>query len=103
VTSQAIDRISRWFESNCDGDWEHATRFQITNLDNPGWSLEASLAGTPLATRPFEERGRTRSERDWFRCWVESSTFHGVGGPGNLTELVDEFAAWIATEGAKST
>lgn len=38
-----IDRLEDWYQSNCDGDWEHGFGVTIESLDNPGWSLTADL------------------------------------------------------------
>ena len=43
----------RWYGAQCDGAWEHQQGVKIETLDNPGWLLKVSLAGTSLEGRPF--------------------------------------------------
>ncbi|MFT5930929.1 MAG: hypothetical protein ACI93G_000001, partial [Hyphomonas sp.] len=43
--------MPRWYQSQCDGDWEHSFGLKIESLDNPGWSVHVDLEGTSLETR----------------------------------------------------
>ena len=36
----ALNWINGWFQSNCDGDWEHGFGITIETLDNPGWCVK---------------------------------------------------------------
>jgi immunity protein 53 of polymorphic toxin system len=40
--------LETWFLSQCDGDWEHDARIEISTLDNPGWYLSIDLTATDL-------------------------------------------------------
>ena len=31
-----LEWLMNWYESNCDGDWEHSYGVKIESLDNPG-------------------------------------------------------------------
>ena len=101
-----IKRLEIWYDSQCDGEWEHSWGVHIDTLDNPGWRLEVDLEGKPLAQRPFQEVKRHRSESDWIECRVLARYdairtdrvggvhFEGFGGTGNLTELLTVFLDW---------
>ena len=53
------------------------------------------LVDTYLHGRDFEEVSIQRvREDDRVHCRVESETFTGYGGPGNLTELLERFLDW---------
>jgi hypothetical protein len=100
--ASALARLMRWYEAQCDGDWEHGYGLRIESMDDPGWSVLIDLAETgvpPEAIAPREER---RSEHDWIRCSVQPgcvfsgdqagySKFIGYGGPRNLEELIGYF------------
>jgi hypothetical protein len=83
--------LQSWYLDQCDEEWEHSYGVQIGTLDNPGWTLEIDLAGTPLENllrpRNFEER----SERDWIFYKIDECKFIGACGPKNLGELIDVF------------
>jgi hypothetical protein len=48
-----IEELQQWYESQCDGDWEHDFGMRIGTLDNPGWSVEINVVDTPLDGRDF--------------------------------------------------
>ncbi len=89
-----LEQLQEWFADHCDGDWEHGNGVKIDSLDNPGWSLAISLAGTPLEGKTIEKVRHERSEADWIWLWVEEDVFNGCGGAGNLREIVSAFLAW---------
>ena len=91
IDTDPLRRLEDWYAANSDGDWEHQHGVTIQSLDNPGWSVEIDLEGTRLEDASLHEVRVERSDRDWYRCWVESNVFHGRGGPGNLREMVGAF------------
>jgi hypothetical protein len=86
--------LQRWYQDQCDGDWEHTRGVQIDNIDNPGWHVAIDVAGTELQPRPFPAVHESRAEHDWIDCRVEDGVFQGFGGPLNLTEILDVFRRW---------
>lgn len=92
----ALQELQRWYQSHCDGDWEHGHGLTIATLDNPGWSVQIDLADTPLAARAFTEVQRLEPETDWIHCRVRDGKFEGHGGPFMLEEILKTFLAWAA-------
>ena len=37
-----LEALQHWYESQCDGDWEHEFGVKIGTLDNPGWMVDIS-------------------------------------------------------------
>ena len=93
-----IQRLQKWYASQCDGDWEHGYGVSIETLDNPGWRLRINLIGTTLEMKPFEEISNFNSETEWVRCWIENGEFNGVGDPHRLQEIIDLFLNWIESD-----
>lgn len=89
-----LEMIMNWYESQCDGDWEHSFGVKIDTLDNPGWSVQIDLAETNLVSRTFDEIDIQRSERDWIYCAVSNDKFKAAGGIKNLEELLITFLLW---------
>ena len=87
----ALDFLTSWFASQCDGDWEHDVGIHIGTLDNPGWSLAVNLVGTDLEGKPFDHGLQERSENDWVDVRSDGRTFEAHGGPTNLRELLGAF------------
>lgn len=91
-----LDWLMRWYEGQCDGDWEHVYGIAIDTLDNPGWSLRIDLNGTQLDGQIFERRThKYEEEADWWSCWTEDNQFHGAGGPQQLGPMLRVFRDWV--------
>jgi Immunity protein 53 len=93
-TLDDLEWLEQYYAQNCDGDWEHSFGFRIDNIDNPGWSLEFDLKGTPLSGHDFRAVSVDRTESDWVRCEVKNEKFIAYGGATNLTELISIFRSW---------
>ena len=92
-----LERLQRWYLSQCNGDWEHGEGIELTTLDNPGWRIRISLAHTDLQSRPFERVKIERAEDDWLHAWVEGDAWNAASGPLNLTEAFSTFLTWART------
>ena len=89
-------KLQNWYADQCNKDWEHTYGIRITNIDNPGWSIEIDLFETDLENQVFDEINLQRDdERDWIFCRTEGNIFKGYGGPYNLIEIVDIFLGWV--------
>jgi hypothetical protein len=97
-----LRNLEDWYQSQCNGDWEHQYGVRISNLDNPGWSLDVDLWDTPLADMTFAAREVERSESDWVHCRVEGAVFMGRGGVANLREMLQVFLDWARDSGNAS-
>lgn len=90
--------LLNWYESQCDGDWEHEYGITMETIDNPGWSLIVDIIGTPLEDKPFDTIREDFTDENWYRCWVADKKFHAGGGPKNLKDLVKVFVDWAKDE-----
>lgn len=93
-----LEWIMNWFDSQCDGDWEHEYGIKIITSDNPGWIVRIDLAETELEKLNIEYYLVEKSEQDWYGISIKKSVFEGVGDTNKLSfilnkfkELVDEF------------
>ena len=89
-----LQRLQNWYQAHCNGAWEHKAGVTIETLDNPGWSVRIQLAGTSLEGREFTEISDMDPDSDWIRCWLEDSSFLGVGGPRQLERILTTFLDW---------
>jgi hypothetical protein len=95
IEDSLIGWLQRWYESQCDGTWEHQYGISIDTVDNPGWSFRADLNDTKLSGRTL---GRVRiepSDTDWMHYWVENDRFEAAGGPRNLHDILQTFRDWV--------
>ena len=86
-----IKKIENWYQTQCDGNWEHDYGIEIESLDNPGWHVKICLIDTNLENVSMERQKIDRTENNWLHWRVEESYFIGDGGPGNLEEVLEKF------------
>jgi hypothetical protein len=87
--------LQKWYENQCDGDWEHQYGIEIGTLDNPGWSVSIDLTDTDLEEKEFQKISNVEPERDWILCRIEEGKFRGDGGPQMLEEIIKVFLDWM--------
>ena len=90
-----LERLQKWYFSQCNGDWEHEFGVSIENADNPGWIVTIDLENTELNNKKFREIEVERSTTDWFFCRIEDEKFKGFCGPMNLSEILEIFLSWV--------
>ncbi|GIP49366.1 hypothetical protein D3C76_1591640 [compost metagenome] len=95
ISISLICWLESWYESECNGDWEHSYGVKIGTIDNPGWSIQISLIETGLEFKAFNAVEIERDEGNWIHCRVQDGCFEGFGGPRNLEELIKTFKEWV--------
>ena len=88
---ETLQWLQQWYQSQCDGDWEHTYGVDIGTLDNPGWTLKIDLDGTDLWEKDLDFVKIERSEHDWIMYKIKDMKFDAAGGPMNLTEIIEIF------------
>ena len=90
-----INWLEKWYQSNCDTEWEHAYGIKINTLDNPGWIVEIDLADTPLKDKVFENIKIDNGNEDWIICCVNNDVYTGSGDTAKLEEILNMFKEWV--------
>ncbi|MBK9731538.1 MAG: immunity 53 family protein [Chitinophagaceae bacterium] len=85
-----LTRIQKWYQTNCNNDWEHRYGFTISTLDNPGWVIKIDLAETSLENLQFE-RNIANGRFDWLTIKVIDSVFECYCDPSKLDEVLRIF------------
>ena len=98
MTKNALCWLSAWFESHCDGDWEHSFGVKIETTDNPGWIVEIDLTDTGLEGRVFASFASERSDVDWIRGALDKAVVRIACGTSNLSEAITIFREWVSSE-----
>lgn len=91
--------IINWYNSQCDGDWEHSGGIHIDTLGNPGWNVTIRIEETELFDKKFQEVSINRTATDWYFCKVENGFFQAYCGTPNLIEVLQIFRDWAEEEG----
>lgn len=90
--------LESWYESRCNGVWEHANGVTIETLATAGWLVTIDLQETPLEARRMREVSAQRSEKDWMVCKVEHNQFRGEGDPKKLSAILRVFETWASED-----
>ncbi|ANI89339.1 hypothetical protein A9P82_08560 [Arachidicoccus ginsenosidimutans] len=81
--------IQNWFQSNCNGDWEHDFGIKIETLDNPGWCVTIDLEDTPLENLSVNE-SKSLSENDWYYIYTKERQLIATGDINKIIFLLDK-------------
>lgn len=90
-----LELIQNWYNSNCDGDWEHMHGVKIDTLDNPGWKIEINIIDTSVEEKYFESIKNYIDDENWINCMVIDGVFKGWGDPFRLEEILKIFKDWV--------
>ena len=83
--------IQAWYQTQCNGDWEHSFGIKINTLDNPGWHVTIDLNETSLQGLTIPSTLADHSEEDWYVFKIENSKYEANGDPSKLTFLLEKF------------
>lgn len=98
MTSSLL-RLMQWYQSNCDGDWEHSYGIEVETLDNPGWRIKIDLENTSLRDASFDAyQDKYDHATEWLRCWIEDLSFHAACGPLRLEDALGVFLDWAENQ-----
>ncbi len=87
--------LQKWYESQCDGDWEHEYGIKIETVDNPGWYVVINLVGTECEGCSFSSIQVDIDERNWYFCLIRNNNFESSCGPYYLTKVLQIFRDWV--------
>jgi hypothetical protein len=90
-----IGWLMRWYQSNCNGDWEHLYGVKIGNIDNPGWLIDIDLTDTEMYGSEFQTVEIDNDDKDWIHCFVKNDIFHGRGDETKLVAILSIFRDWV--------
>lgn len=86
--------LSNWYNSNCNGDWEHTYGVTIETLDNPGWLFKADLCETTHEGKKIATKV-SNDDDDWYNIHSDGAVFIGAGDPKKLELLMNLFKEFI--------
>ena len=101
-----LERLQKWYASQCDGDWEHGNGIEIGTLDNRGWSVKIDLVDTTLEKMTYAElqeptkEGAFEESDRWMLCRVRDRVWEGVGDETKLERILQEFVSWAESAGS---
>lgn len=95
MRQSVLQWIQTWYQSECNGDWEHRFGVHITTLDNPGWSVDIDITETELDGLEVDYQLEEKSEDDWHGISVKKNKYTASGDPSKLELLLENFQALV--------
>jgi hypothetical protein len=104
-----LEWLERWYQEQCDGEWEHAHGVTIETLDNPGWLVQVDLQGKGPEAMPADRvlavLGEPPSAANgnvggtiWMTCDIKSGKFVGAGDSTQLRRILAQFRTLVEAE-----
>ena len=75
-----LKALQQWYQSKCDGTWEHMYGVEIDTLDNPGWTVSLTGETDKKSINIFVDR----SEDNCLSVKSCNDNFVAYGGINNL-------------------
>lgn len=94
-----LQRLQKWFMSQCNGDWEHAFGIRIATIDNPGWGVDIDIEGTELVGISFQPLRAEGLAGSWLHVWKDGLTFKIRCSPEGLEKGIEIFCDWAERSG----
>ena len=86
-----IKWIEQWYNSHCNGNWEHDHVIKIESLDNPGWHVEINFQDTDISLDDFLWKVYEKSENDWIGYSIKNNIYTASGDSLKLNLLLEVF------------
>jgi hypothetical protein len=83
--------IQQWYQSQCNGDWEHEYGVKIHTLDNPGWHVTIDLIDTNLQSLEITGELVEITDDDWYYYSIKEGVYKAAGDPTKLELLLRKF------------
>lgn len=90
--------LEAWYQSMCNGSWEHCYGITIDTLDNPGWIVRIDIEDTDLENKEFNEIWYDNGDKDWLICRISQGKFEGSGDVTKLKKILNIFKEWDETK-----
>jgi len=83
--------LQKWYQAECDGDWEHENIISIESLDNPGWQVRIDLKYTVLENITIESIMNEVDDNDWWFFEIKNDVYRAAGDPNKLEIMLLKF------------
>ncbi len=87
----SFEFVVAWFQSHCNGDWEHDLGITIATLDNPGWSVDIRIEDTELHGVEADWTVDETSDTVWLHWRATGRMFEARCGAADLPRALDAF------------
>ncbi|MDO6381433.1 Imm53 family immunity protein [Leptospira santarosai] len=83
--------LMEWYQSQCDGDWEHEYGVDINTKQNQGWQVKIEVNFTELDGVAIEQSLVQKGTDDWYSFSLKDGKFLAEGDPKKLSIILEKF------------
>ncbi|EQA62949.1 Imm53 family immunity protein [Leptospira alexanderi] len=83
--------LMKWYESQCDGDWEHEYGIDINTKQDRGWQVKIEVNFTELDGVAIDHSLIQKGAGDWYSFSLKDGKFLAEGDPKKLRTILEKF------------
>ncbi|KAE9540205.1 hypothetical protein HT665_05700 [Ursidibacter maritimus] len=87
--------INTWYQSKCDGVWEHSYGFSLDNIDNPGWCIRITGENSKEI---WDITNSIDTEDNWLIIKSDNHSFTGYSGVLSFNKLLEYAVNWLEVD-----
>lgn len=91
MNNNILKWLQDWYQSQCDGEWEHEYGIKIDTVDNPGWFITIDLVFTKMQNLNLDIGTIEQGENDWYFYGIKNGKFAASGDINKLEFLLSKF------------
>ncbi len=86
-----LEWLQEWYETQCDGNWEHNHVIKIETLDNPGWDVEIDFNNTNYEIENSKWKFYELSSDNWIGYEIQNNVYSSSGDSKKLYLILEVF------------
>ncbi|MDI7164983.1 Imm53 family immunity protein [Leptospira santarosai] len=88
--------LMEWYQSQCDGDWEHEYGIEINTNGDRGWQVKIEVNFTELDGVVINHTLIQQGLNDWYFFSLKDGKFLAEGDPKKLSIILEKFKEiWV--------
>ncbi|QCO35680.1 MULTISPECIES: Imm53 family immunity protein [Leptospira] len=83
--------LMKWYQSQCDGDWEHEYGLKINTNKNQAWQVEIDIRFTELHEFELDTALEQKGTNNWYSFSIKDGRFLAEGDSKKLPIILEKF------------
>ncbi|EMN43445.1 Imm53 family immunity protein [Leptospira weilii] len=83
--------LMKWYESQCDGDWEHEYGLKINTNKDQTWQVEIDIRFTELHDFELDTALEQKGTSNWYSFSIKDGRFLAEGDSKKLRTILEKF------------
>ncbi|EKO13451.1 Imm53 family immunity protein [Leptospira kirschneri] len=88
--------LMKWYQSQCDGDWEHEYGLKINTNKDQAWQVEIDIRFTELHDFELDTALEQKGTNNWYSFSIKDGRFLAEGDSKKLPVILEKFKEiWV--------